>query len=88
MPKSQKSVPDAETMDREIRATCKILESIAKSYPRGSAERVAVREATDAFIYVRLHEGLKQSYERFRHSCTKPLSKAQEQILKRAGIEI
>ena len=88
MPNSRKPVSDAEAMDIEIRATCKILESIAKSYPRGSAERGAIRQAADAFIYLRLHEGLKQSYEAFRRSCTKPLTKAQQQVLKRAGVEL
>ncbi|MFO1511527.1 MAG: hypothetical protein U1F83_01205 [Verrucomicrobiota bacterium] len=88
MPKSRTKVCDAEAMDREIRATCKILESVAKSYPRGSAERGAIREAADAFIYLRLHEGLKQSYEAFQRSCTKPLTKAQQQVLKRAGVTL
>ena len=88
MPKSRKPVSDAEAMDLEILATCKILESIGKSYPRGSAERGAIREAADAFIYLRLHEGLKQSYEAFRRSCTKPLTKTQQEVLKRAGIEL
>ncbi len=73
-------------MDKEIRATCKILESVAKNYPRGSAERGAIREAADAFIYLRLHEGLKQSYEAFQGNCTKPLTKAQRQVLKRMGV--
>jgi len=75
-------------MDAEIRATCKILESVSKSYPRGSAERVAIREAADAFIYLRLHEGLKKSFDAFRRSCTKPLTKAQQQVLKRAGVTL
>jgi len=75
-------------MDSEIRATCKILESVSKRYPRGSAERVAIREAADAFIYLRLHEGLKESYELFKQRCTKPLSKAQQQVLKRAGVTL
>ena len=88
MPKSRKSISDAETMDSEIRATCKILESVAKVYPRGSAERMAIREAADAFIYLRLHEGLKKSYEAFQQSCTKPLTKAQQQVLKRAGVTL
>ena len=78
--------PSADAMDREIRATCRILESVAKRYPRGSVERSAIRAAADAFIYLRLHEGLKQSYEAFRKSCTKPLTKAQQQVLKRAGV--
>lgn len=88
MPKSRTKISDAEAMDREIRATCKVLESVAKSYPRGSAERIAIREAADAFIYLRLHEGLRQSYEAFRRSCTKPLTKAQQQVLKRAGVSL
>jgi hypothetical protein len=80
------SVSDAEAMDREIRATCTIVESVAWSYPRDSAEREAIREAADAFIYLRLHKGLKKSYRAFRRKCTKPLTKAQKQVLKRAGV--
>lgn len=75
-------------MDNEIRATCKILESVARRYPRGSTERMAVREAADAFIYLRLHEGLKKSYEAFQQSCKKPLTKAQQQVLVRAGVTL
>ena len=70
--KSCKPVSDAEAMDTEIRATCKVLESVAKRYPRDSAERKAIRQAADAFIYLQLHEGLKKSYDAFRRSCTKP----------------
>ena len=88
MPKSRKPVSGAEAMDREIRATCKILESVARRYKRGSAERGAIREAADAFIYLRLHEGLKHSYEAFRRSWTKPWTKAQQQVLKRAGVTL
>jgi hypothetical protein len=88
MPKSRTKISDAEAMDREIRTTCKILESVAKDYPRGSVERGAIRKAADAFIYLRLHEGLKRSYEAFRRSCTKPLTKAQQQVLKRAGVTL
>jgi hypothetical protein len=86
MPKSRKPVSGAEAMDREIRATSKILESVARNYPRGSAERSAIREAAAAFIYLRLHEGLKQSYEAFQRSCAKPLTRAQRQVLKRMGV--
>ena len=73
-------------MDSEIRATCKILESIAKGYPQGSAEDLALREAADAFIYLRQHEELKKSYEAFQRSCKKPLTKNAKQTLKKAGI--
>jgi len=73
-------------MDEEVRATCKVLDSIAKTFPRGSAERVAIREAADAFVYLRLHEVLKRSYATFRANCTKPLTKAQKQVMKRSGV--
>ena len=86
MPKARKPIAEAELMDRKVRATCKILEAVAKNYPRGSAERGAIREAADAFIYVRLREGLQQSYEAFQRNCTKPLTKAQRQVLKNMGI--
>ena len=88
MPKSRKPVSDADAMDKEIRATCKILWSVAKSFPKGSAEREAIREARDSFVYLRLHEGLRESYEAFRRSCARPLPKAQQQILKRAGVAL
>ena len=88
MTKSRRPVSDAEAMDREVRATCKILWSIAKSFPKGSAEREAIREARDAFVYLRLHETLKKSYQIFQRSCAKPLTKAQQQVLKRAGVTL
>lgn len=88
MPKLRKPVSDAEAIDREIRETCKVLESVARSYPRGSAERGAIKEAADAFIYLRLHQALKQSYEAFQRSCAKPLTKAQRQVLRRMGVAL
>lgn len=75
-------------MDNEIRATCKILWSVAKSFPRGSAEREAIREASDAFVYLLLHEGLKKGYMAFKRSCTKPLTRAQKLTLKRMGVSV
>jgi hypothetical protein len=75
-------------MDSEVRATCKILWSIAKTFPRGSVQRQAVREARDALVYLRLHEELKKSYAAFQRSCPKPLTKAQQRVLKRAGVTL
>jgi hypothetical protein len=75
-------------MDKEVRATCKILWSVAKSFPRDSAEREAIRAARDAFVYLRLHDTLKKSYTAFQRSCTKPLTKAQKEVLKRAGVTL
>lgn len=73
-------------MDEEIRATCKILESVAKDYLQGSPERKAVKQAAEAFIYMRLHDGLRESYEAYQRSCAKPLSEAQVHFLKRLGV--
>lgn len=72
--------------DEEIRATCRILQSIATRYPRGSAERAAIRKAAEAFVYVRLHQSLKATYEAFRRSCAKPLTKGQRQTLRKMGV--
>jgi hypothetical protein len=88
MTKSRKPVSDVEAMDREVRATCEVLWSVAKSFPKGSAEREAIREAKDALVYLRLHETLAKSYKAFQKSCTKPLSKARQQTLKRMGISV
>ena len=86
MPKSNKLNSDAEAMDKEIRATCKTLCSVAESFPRGSTEREAIREARDAFVYLRLHVTLKKSYAAFQQSCKKPLNKSMKQALKRVGV--
>jgi hypothetical protein len=88
MPKPHNGIPDVEAMDKEIRATCKLLQEVAKNYPRGSAECAAIRDAADAFIFLRLHDGLRKSYEAFRRSCSKPLTKSQKQVLKRAGVTL
>ncbi len=73
-------------MDKEIRETCKMLTRVAKSYPRGSAERRAIRAAADAYLYLRSHEGLVKSYRAYQRSSNQPLAKTQKQALKRAGV--
>lgn len=88
MRKSRKPVSHAELMEQEIHATCKILESVAKSYRRGSAEHKAIRQAAEAFVYVRQHEALKIGYEAYRRSCTKPFTKAQIRVLQKAEIQV
>ena len=88
MPKARKQGSDVEVMDREIRAVCKILSAIARRFPRWSAEREAIRNASAAFVYLRLHEDLKRSYAAYRRGCTKPLTRAQELTLKRMGVPL
>ena len=88
MQKQHNGIPDVEVMDKETRPTCKVLQGVAKNYPRGSPERAAIRDAADAFIFLRLHDELRKSYEAFRRSCSKPLTKSQKQVLKRAGVTL
>ena len=88
MAKTHKGIPNVEAMDNEIRAMSKLLEGVAKTYPRGSPERAAIRDAADAFIFLRLHDELSKSYEAFRRSCSKPLTKSQKLVLKRAGVNL
>ena len=45
-------------MDKEIRATCKTLCSVAESFPRGSTEREAIREARDGSRIRRWSNGI------------------------------
>ena len=88
MPESTDTPSKAGAADAEIRATCAVLESIALQYPQGSAERTALREASLAFSYLKLHETLKTSYESFRQHLGKPLPEEQQAILKRMGVEV
>jgi hypothetical protein len=88
MPKPRKTNSDPDARDNELRATCKVLESVAKSYPRGSAEREAVRQAADALVYLRSHQELLEAYEAYRRFCAKPLTKTQIRILERMGVTV
>jgi hypothetical protein len=66
--------------------TCEILRTVAESYPARSRQRRAVREATEALVFVTTHRQLKASFEEFRRSSAKPLTETQEQTLKKLGI--
>ena len=68
-------------------ATCGILQSIAESYPARSRQRKAVREAAEALVFLTMHKQLRVSYDAFRRSVKKGLTKAQEQTLRRMGIK-
>ena len=71
----------------DLRATCKVLEAIAESYPARSRKRRAVREAAEALLFLTMHKQLKASYDRFRQLATKGLTRTQEQTLRRMGIK-
>ena len=88
MPESTDKPSKASAVDAEIRATCAVLEAIAQQYPKGSPERTALREASLAFSYLKLHETLKTSYASFRQHLHGPLPEEQQVILKRMGVEV
>lgn len=73
--------------DDTLVGTCGILQTIAESYPARSRERKAVREAAEALVFLKMHQQLKVSYDAFRRSAKRGLSKAQEQVLRRMGIK-
>jgi hypothetical protein len=78
----------AKTKDAEIRRVCSILESVAKSFPRGSAQSKAVREAAEAYIFLQTHRSLKAAYGRFREMCQTELTAAQKWTLREMGISV
>ena len=67
--------------------TCDILQSIAENYPARSRERKAVRDAAEALVFLSTHEQLKPSYDKFRRSAKRGLTRAQEQTLRSVGIK-
>ncbi len=75
-------------MDTKIRATCAVLETVAMKYPKGSAEREAVKEASFAYSYLQLHEGLKAAYAKFRQHLHDPMPEERLEILRRMGVEV
>jgi len=65
----------------------KILESIAKSFPKDSMQYQALEEAAWAFLYVNVQNDLKKGLREFRSQSNKELSEAQKQHLHQMGIK-
>ncbi len=65
----------------------KVLESIAKSFPKGSARYQAIEEAAWAFLYVNMQNDVKEKFNEFRSQSNKELSEAQKHHLRQKGIE-
>ena len=77
----------SESQMDDLLATCRILEAIAESYPARSRKRKAVREAAAALVFLTMHKQLKASYDAFRKSATKGLTREQERTLRRMGLK-
>lgn len=86
--KPGKRVSAAGKLDSQIRTTCRILESVAKSQPPRSPQRAAIRRAAEAFIYLRLHKGLSRGYQAWQKNRTKPLIEDQKRSLHQMGIPV
>ncbi len=78
---------DHASSDAEIRTVCAILESISKSYPAGSAEADAIRDAALAYIVVHQHEILKRKYESLRLALGGAVTDETKAALRRVGVE-
>jgi hypothetical protein len=83
MTKSKRTTTRAD----DLFITCDILQSIAESYPARSRERKAVRDAAEALVFMTMHEQLNTSYDKFRRSTKRGLTRAQEQTLRSMGIK-
>jgi hypothetical protein len=71
----------------DVFLTCEVLCSLAETYPPKSRERRAIREAAEAFIFVRTQERVKAAYEKFSKASTKTLTRTQKRILRQISIE-
>ncbi|HWE37298.1 MAG TPA: hypothetical protein VG406_12090 [Isosphaeraceae bacterium] len=71
----------------EFEKVCAILESVASNYAPESEEARAIQAAAEAYIYVQLHVGLNQAYQRFKRMGLDGLTDVQSQILRDMGIE-
>lgn len=65
MPKPVTLISTTARLDRKLRVTCALLESVAKRYPLGSSEQEAIREAAFALVYLHSHNQLSETYQSF-----------------------
>jgi hypothetical protein len=65
----------------------RILESISASFPQGSEQYQALKEAAWAYLYVNSQNDLKERFSEFRSLSNKELSEAQKEHLRSMGIE-
>jgi hypothetical protein len=71
----------------EFEKVCGILESIAQTFPDGSAQGKAIRVAAEAYIFLQLHIKLRSAYEAFRQAGLEGLTDDQEKRLRAMGVD-
>src|SRR5689334_19077033 len=71
----------------EMERVCATLESIAEKYPASSAESLAIRDASLAYVVVFQHEVLRKSYDTLRLAFDGQLSDEMKTNLRRHGID-
>jgi len=70
----------------EFEKVCEILESIAQTFPDGSEQGKAIKEAAEAYIFLNLHARLRSAYDAFRQAGLEGLSDEQEKYLRGMGV--
>ena len=70
-----------------LERTLDVLGSVAGAYPPDSIESAAVREAAEALLFIRLHQNLQASYDRFRANCDRDLPEERREALRSMGID-
>jgi hypothetical protein len=56
----------SDSLEDDLQRVGAILESVAGSFPPGSKESLAIRDAALAYQIVRMNKALRKSYERWR----------------------
>jgi hypothetical protein len=72
----------------DFEAIASILETIAGTFPDESNEARAIRDATEAYLFLHLHLKLRRSYEAFRQAGLGGLTAAQNEHLREMGIDV
>jgi len=73
--------------DDEMERVCAILESIAKQYPPGSKESLAIRDAALAYAMVYRRREVKMAYDKLRGAFDGELTEELKADLRRHGID-
>ena len=74
-------------LNPEFEKVCGILESIAQTFPEGSAQSKAIKDAAEAYIFLQLHTKLGSAYDAFRQAGLEGLTDDQEKHLRAMGVD-
>lgn len=83
---SERDQASENDVDVDIRRVCSLLESIAKKYPEGSPESIAIQDAACAYITVRQSKSLSDAYQSLKNGIGRELTDEMIATLRQRGI--